>query len=224
MKLSAVLFDMDGTLIDSEPYWLAAETELMSRYGYAWTEFDQQFCLGGPLPKVGRYMHEKARGAESPEFFEETLVDLVSAKFDMGLSYMPGAMEILSIVQGSGLPSALVSASPRLLVDRALELFGEDLFATSVANSDVVNSKPDPESYLLAAKRLGVNISECLVIEDSKTGIAAGLASGAHVLGVPHLVSIDPAQRLTLRDGLVGLTLCDLEAIAQSGHQQQKEQ
>ena len=224
MKLSAVLFDMDGTLIDSEPYWLAAETELMSRYGYAWTEVDQQFCLGGPLSKVGRYMHEKAHHAENPEFFEQTLVDIVSAKFDIGLSYMPGAKEIISIVQESGLPMALVSASPRVLVNRALEHFGPGVFTTSVANNDVVNSKPDPESYLLGASLLGVNISECLVVEDSKTGIAAGVASGAYVLGVPHLVSIEPAPRLVLRDGLVGLTLTDLEEIAQTGHLQKKEQ
>jgi HAD superfamily hydrolase (TIGR01509 family) len=137
---------------------------------------------------------------------------------------MPGAKEIISIVQESGLPIALVSASPRVLVNRALEHFEPGVFTTSVANNDVVNSKPDPESYLLGARLLGVNISECLVVEDSKTGIAAGVASGAYVLGVPHLVSIEPAPRLVLRDGLVGLTLTDLEEIVQTGHLQKKEQ
>ena len=95
MTFQAVLFDMDGTLINSEPYWLIAETELMAEFGYQWQLSDQSHCLGGPLPKVGRYMSDLAGGAEDWEFFMNSLVHRVTDKFHEGLDFMPGALELL---------------------------------------------------------------------------------------------------------------------------------
>ena len=201
---AAVLFDMDGTLIDSEPYWLAAETELMSRFGYAWTQEDQATCLGGPLDRVGRYMSELAGEVEDWQFFTNSLVEGVTSKFLNGLTFVPGAREMLLEIKEREIPLALVSASPRVLVDAALALAPKNIFLTSVSNNEVTRSKPDPEGYLLAATLLGVDIEDCLVLEDSKTGVSAGLASGAHVLAIPHLVEISPDPHLrilpTLKD------------------------
>jgi len=212
-ELAAVLFDMDGTLINSEPYWLIAERELMLRYGHVWTDEDQAYCIGGPLPKVGAYMSNLAGGAEDAQFFEEELIRLVGAQFLQGLEFMPGARELVENLASHTVPMALVSASPRLLVDAALELLPQGTFTTSVSSQDVKVSKPDPESYLLAAARLGIDISKSLVLEDSKTGITSGLASGAVVIGIPHIITYPPSPRLHIRRDLVGLGLHDLEQI-----------
>ena len=212
-ELAAVLFDMDGTLINSEPYWLIAERELMLRYGHVWTDEDQAYCIGGPLPKVGAYMSNLAGGAEDAQFFEEELIRLVGAQFLQGLEFMPGARELVENLASHTVPIALVSASPRLLVDAALELLPRGTFTTSVSSQDVKVSKPDPESYLLAAARLGIDITKSLVLEDSKTGITSGLASGAVVIGIPHIITYPPSPRLHIRRDLVGLGLQDLEQI-----------
>ena len=211
--LQAVLFDMDGTLINSEPYWLIAETELMLRYEHIWTDADQSYCIGGPLPKVGAYMSNLAKGAEDALFFETELIRLVADQFKNGLEFMPGARELVEDLSTRGIPLALVSASPRLLVDSAIELLPPGTFTTSVSSQDVAISKPNPESYLKAADYLRVDITRCIVLEDSKTGIDAGLASGAVVIGIPHIITYPPSPRLHIRRDLVGLHLKDLENI-----------
>jgi len=213
LPLEAVLFDMDGTLINSEPYWLVCERQLMGRFGHTWTDSDQAFCLGGPLPKVGAYMSELAHGDESAEYFENELVRLVAAEFGKGLEFMPGAHALVTELAFSGIPMALVSASPRLLVDSALALLPAGTFITSISSQDVRISKPDPESYLLAAHRIGVDIARCVVLEDSRTGIDAGLASGAVVIGIPHLITYPPTPRLHLRTDLIGLSTAGVQEI-----------
>ena len=214
--MQAVLFDMDGTLVNSEPYWLIAETELMSRYGHIWSDENQAYCLGGPLPKVGAYMSGLAQGANDALYFETELVRLVSEQFKSGLEFVPGARELVADLHESQIPMALVSASPRLLVDAALDLLPSGTFTASISNQDVKLSKPDPESYLLAADHLGVEITKCIVLEDSRTGIDAGLASGAIVIGIPHLITYPPTPRLRLLPDLVGVSARDIREIFQA--------
>ena len=223
MSMQAVLFDMDGTLINSEPYWLIAETELMSRYGHKWSDEDQAYCLGGPLPKVGAYMSKLSEGASDPLYFETELVRLVAEQFKSGLEFVPGARDLVTDLYESKVPLALVSASPRLLVDCALSLLPAGTFASSISNQDVKISKPDPESYLLAADHLGVEIKQSVVLEDSRTGIDAGLASGAIVIGIPHLITYPPNPRLHLLPNLVGVSVCDIREIFQSLKENEQE-
>ena len=215
-NLEAVLFDMDGTLINSEPYWLIAERSLMARYDHTWTDEDQAHCIGGPLPKVGAYMSQLAHGADDPSYFETELVRLVADQFMHGLEFMPGAEELVYDLAAAGIPMALVSASPRLLVDSALALLPTGTFVTSISSHDVKVSKPDPESYVKAAAHLNVEITNCLVLEDSKTGIDAGLASGAVVIGIPHIITYPPSPRLHIRRDLIGLATDDLHQIFNS--------
>jgi HAD superfamily hydrolase (TIGR01509 family) len=212
-EYQAVLFDMDGTLINSEPYWLSAEQELMSRYGHIWTDEDQAYCIGGPLPKVGKYMSGLSNQAESPEYFEKELVRMVSERFSQGLQFMPGAKELVDSLRTAEVPMALVSASPRVLVDAALQLLPSGTFLSSISSQDVKESKPHPMSYLLAAEHLGVKITSCLVLEDSKTGITAGLASGAVVIGIPHIITYPASPRLHIRRDLVDVTPESLNEI-----------
>jgi len=193
---SAVLFDMDGTLVDTEPMWLESETELMARFGYEWTHEDQANCLGGPLDRVGRYMFDLAGGAHSPEFFTDTLISLTETHLRDGAQLMDGAQDLMSLCEGLDLPMALVSASPRVLVDAVLDNLKGHSFAISISSDDVTNVKPDPEGYLAAAKFLNVAIKECLILEDSATGVAAASASGGLVVAIPHLVPISNGDRV----------------------------
>jgi HAD superfamily hydrolase (TIGR01509 family) len=210
---SAVLFDMDGTLVDTEPMWLASETELMARYDYMWTREDQAHCLGGPLDRVGRYMFDLAGGVESPEFFTDMLIALTERHLRDGAHLMEGAEELMALCEELSLPMALVSASPRVLVDAVLGNLEGHNFAISVSSDDVTRAKPDPEGYLAAARFLEVAIEDCLILEDSATGVAAASASGGLVVAIPHLVPISDAERVRIVSSVSQLTLGKLQDL-----------
>jgi HAD superfamily hydrolase (TIGR01509 family) len=207
---SAVFFDMDGLFVNSEPVWLVAETELMARYGYEWTTDDQNACLGGPLSRVGEYMFEKAGGKESPQFFTDEVISLMSKKLVDGVPAMPGALELLNSLKNNGIKTALVSASPRVLVDSVLNRFSDHSFEFSLSADDVKHPKPNPEAYLAAANRLNVEISNCLILEDSPNGVTAATSSGAFTIAVPHFVAIDPRPRLRVIKSLEELNYLNL--------------
>ena len=192
----AVFFDMDGLMVDSEPEWFQSEVEVTSPFGYTWLEVDQIACLGGPLSKVGQYMFEKCGRQRSPEYFTQALIDTQVARMRGNTPTMPGAMELVRELQSHGIKTALVSASPRNIVDAVLDNVGHDLFPFSISADDVQNTKPDPEGYLKAASMSGSEITNCLVFEDSLTGMNAAIASGAYLIGVPHLVTIEESERI----------------------------
>jgi HAD superfamily hydrolase (TIGR01509 family) len=208
----AIFFDMDGTLVDTEPYWLIAETSLMAEFGHEWSLEDQKHCLGGPLPRVGAYMFDLAK-SESPEFFVRELVQRVESQFLTGLHFMPGARELMDEIYAAGIPMGLVSASPRNLVDATLRSLDHDYFVISISSNEVRESKPNPESYLKAAAALGVEIRDSLILEDSRPGIAAAQASGALVLAIPHLVDVAEHPRTLVVDSLVDLNLEDIATM-----------
>ena len=192
----AVFFDMDGLMVDSEPEWFQSEVEVTSPFGYTWLEVDQIACLGGPLSKVGQYMFDKCGRQRSPEYFTQALIDTQVARMRGNTPTMPGAMELVRELQSHGIKTALVSASPRNIVDAVLDNVGHDFFPFSISADDVQNTKPDPEGYLKAASMSGSEITNCLVFEDSLTGMNAAIASGAYLIGVPHLVTIEESERI----------------------------
>jgi HAD superfamily hydrolase (TIGR01509 family) len=199
---SAVFFDMDGLLVDSEPLWLESETEMMAEFGYQWLESDQAACLGGPLDRVGNYMSGLIGGKRDGHSLMLEIIERMVLKFKGELPFMPGAVELIGDLRANGIELTLVSASPRSLVDAALSNFAESPFARSISSNDVKISKPDPEGYLLAASSGGHDISNCLVLEDSLTGVTAAKASGAWVLAVPHLVPIEKSGRVDVTNSL----------------------
>ena len=192
----AVFFDMDGLMVDSEPEWFQSEVEVTSPFGYTWREVDQIACLGGPLSKVGQYMFDKCGQQRSPEYFTQALIDTQVARMRGNTPTMPGAMELVRELQSHGIKTALVSASPRNIVDAVLDNVGHDLFPFSISADDVKKTKPDPEGYLKAASMSGSEITNCLVFEDSLTGMNAAIASGAYLIGVLHLVTIEESERI----------------------------
>jgi HAD superfamily hydrolase (TIGR01509 family) len=194
----AVLFDMDGLFIDSEPDWHAAETEMMRGYGYDWTPADQLKCLGGPLLRVTQYMSDCLDGARSAEELGLTIVAQMKKRVSRSVSIMPGALEFSRKLNETGIPQALVSASPREIVDAVLLGMKEKYFAFSVAAGDIERTKPFPDPYLHAAKLLGVAIENSLIFEDSHTGLTAARASGAFVVGIPHYIEVAEEPRLKI--------------------------
>ncbi len=199
---SAVFFDMDGLLVNSEPLWLESETEMMAGFGYQWLESDQAACLGGPLDRVGKYMSDLLGGKRDGNSLMLEIIDRMIIKFQGQLPFMPGAVELINDLRAHGVDLTLVSASPRSLVDAVLANFEANPFVRSISSDDVKFSKPDPEGYLLAASSGGHDISNCLVLEDSLTGVTAAKASGAWVLAVPHLVPIENGGRVAVTDSL----------------------
>lgn len=206
----AVFFDMDGLMVDSEPEWLLSEIEVTAPYGYTWVEQDQVACLGGPLSKVGQYMFDRCGKVESPQFFTQSLIDTQVARMRGNTPTMPGAIELVRELQSHGVKTALVSASPRNIVDAVLDNLGHDLFPFSISSDDVENTKPHPEAYLKAATMSGSDIANCLVFEDSLTGMSAAIASGAHLIGVPHLVTIEESTRVRVIKSLEQLSFSKL--------------
>ena len=211
--LRAVFFDMDGLFVDSEPMWLMAETELMASHGYEWTQEDQNYCLGGPLSKVGQYMCDKVNTNQSAQYFTDEVISLMTKKLSAGAPLMPGALELLNDLKHNDIPTALVSASPRVLVDAVLRSVPDHSFSFSLSADDVVNPKPDPEAYLKAAERFDANIKDCLILEDSPNGVRAATASGAFTIAVPHFVEILPKERLRVINSLQEIDFSKLHAI-----------
>jgi HAD superfamily hydrolase (TIGR01509 family) len=209
----AVFFDMDGLMVDSEPEWLLSEIEVTAPFGYAWQDADQVACLGGPLTKVGQYMFEKCGLNESPEYFTQTLIDTQVARMRGNTPTMPGAMQLVKELQSQDIKTGLVSASPRNIVDAVLDNLGHELFPFSISSDDVQRTKPDPESYLKAAEMSGSDISNCLIFEDSLTGMRAAIASGAYLIAVPHLVSIDESERVRVIQSLEQMSFATLQRL-----------
>lgn len=211
----AVFFDMDGLMVDSEPEWLQSEIDVTAPYGYTWLEEDQIACLGGPLSRVGQYMYDKCAQQQSPEFFTQSLIDTQAAKMRGNTPTMPGSVELVRELQSHGIKTALVSASPRNIVDAVLDNLGHDLFPFSISSDDVVNTKPHPDAYLKAANISQSDIANCLVFEDSLTGMKAATSSGAYLIAVPHLVTIEESAGVRVIKSLTQLSHAKLEQLHQ---------
>ena len=209
----AVFFDMDGLLVDSEPEWLKSESEITAAYGYQWTSQDQVACLGGPLSRVGQYMHEKCNQAETPDFFTNKLVEVQSEKMRSHTPFMPGAYELVKDLQKNGVKTGLVSASPRIIVDAVLDNVGAELFPFSISSDDVERTKPHPDAYLRAAQLTNSAIENCLVFEDSLTGVGAATSSGAWLVAVPHLVHVDESERVRVIKSLEQLNFTKVQEL-----------
>jgi len=131
----------------------------------------------------------------------------------LGTEILPGVMELIHAFRQYSIPIALVSASPRRIMDAALSGIPGNIFDFTISSDDVTQTKPNPEPYLSAAEKAGVDIREALVIEDSKTGIASASAAGAYVLAIPHFISIEPSQRIKIASTLEGLTPADIYGL-----------
>lgn len=210
---AAVLWDMDGTLVDTEPYWFDVEFELVAEFGGAWTEADAHSLVGFDLLDSAHELRTRGGVQLEPVEIVERLLDGVVRRVADRLPWRPGAPELLAECVAAGVPCVLVTMSWRRLADAVIAAAPPGSFVTSVTGDEVSNGKPDPEPYLAAVAALGVDPAACVAIEDSPTGVAAALAAGCATLGVPHVVPVAPAPGLTLVDSLVGIGLTDLRRL-----------
>ena len=217
MKPAAVLWDMDGLLVYTEPVWTIAEEELAERLGGTWSPDLKARIVGTRLdvavPTILRWYAVDAGPAAVAEA-SAWLLGRMTELFAAEVSVLPGVTALLEALAEAGVPMALVSSSYRVLVDAVLA-HGLGPFAVTVAGDEVAHGKPAPEPYLLAASRLGVDSSACVVLEDSAAGVASGQAAGCAVVAVPSVpgVRITPAARTLVVESLAGLGLTDLRCL-----------
>jgi HAD superfamily hydrolase (TIGR01509 family) len=212
--LHAVLFDMDGLLVDSQPLWFEVETQIMARMGGAWTHADQQQLVGGPPSHSLRYMLDRAPRPAPEETVERWMTEGVTALVRRhGVPMMPGARALVAEVITAGVPCALVTAAQRDLMEAVLDTIGV-AFDVTVCADDVRHPKPSPEPYLLAAGRLGVDPGGCVVLEDSTNGIASAEAAGCAVIAVPNVVPVPPRPGRVTAASLREVDLSRLRDVA----------
>jgi HAD superfamily hydrolase (TIGR01509 family) len=207
MTLQAVLWDMDGTLVDSEPVWARVQIDLLTSLGATWTVEDSMRLVGSDLADaVQVWMGALPEGVISAEELADRMFGEVVRSLKDDVVLRPGALELLQALRAAGVPCALVSASYRVMIDAVLSHLGPDLFDVVVAGDEVRNGKPHPEPYLTAAQELDVDPADCVVIEDSPGGTASGTAAGAFVVAVPQWVTIPEAPRRLVLESLAGVT------------------
>ena len=214
---AAVLWDMDGLLVDTEPLWTVAEVELAERLGGTWGDDVKAAVVGTRLdvavPTILAHYGRPAGPAEVAEASGWLLARMV-ALFAQELPVLPGVLDLLADLAAAGVPQALVSSSYRVLVDAVLA-GGLGPFAVTVAGDEVRHGKPHPEPYLTAASALGVDPARCVVLEDSLAGVLSGEAAGCAVLAVPGVagVVVEPQARRRVVSSLTGVTRHDLAAL-----------
>ena len=210
---AAVLWDMDGTLVDTEPAWIAAERGLVAEFGGVWTEEDALSMVGSPLLGAAAILQRHGVDLPLEEIVDRLLAD-VEAAVARELVWRPGALELLAELRAAGVPCALVTMSYRRFAEAVLAQGAAEEFTVLVTGDEVTQDKPHPEPYLRAARLLGVDVTRCVAIEDSRTGVASALASGARTLGVRNVVDIDPAPGLSRAGSLAGIGLAEIRRIA----------
>ena len=195
---------MDGTLIDTEPFWIAEEMALAARFGVEWTYDDALTLVGNPLDVSADIL--SARGIAMPrDEIIATLVESVAARARVSMPWMDDARTLLDACVAAGIPCALVTMSIGSLVDAFLAEAG-DVFVAVVTGDQVKRGKPDPEPYLTACARLGVDPARCVAIEDSGAGVRSAYASGARTIAVRRHTAVPDLPGITIVDDLWGLT------------------
>ncbi len=213
--MRALLIDMDGTLVETESRWWAAERRVMELHGSTWEEDDQNQAIGGPLFKVVEYMGAKAN-VKSEIIFDQIVEEMLNSFSKYKSELLPGWKEIINESKKQGIKIALVTASNRVLADALLiNNSYQDFFDLVITSDDVTETKPHPEPYLAAARHFGLDVLDCLAFEDSNTGISSSLGAGVPTIAVPDRVLLDARRGMRILNGLQGLGLKDLKVIHQ---------
>lgn len=209
----AVLWDMDGTLVDTEPYWISAETDLVESFGHTWTYEDAMRLVGAGLWDSAEVL--RAHGVDmSADDIVSHLTETVMARITaQGVPFRPGALELLNGLRAAGVRLALVTMSVRSMAQHVVDRMEDDPFEVLVTGEEVSRPKPHPDPYLMAAESLGVDVRRCVAIEDSRTGLASAVSAGTVAIAVPHAVSIAESEEHVVWPTLAGRTPEDIGAL-----------
>lgn len=179
----AVLWDLDGTLVDSDPLWVTAERHCAERCGVPWSDDLSLKMTAAPLPVCAAVLQDAGVSLDAATIIDGLVAD-VTAMYGDDVPWTPGAWDMLTELRSRGIPSVLVTGSPRSLAERVVDAAPYGSFVGIVSGDDDIAHKPDPAPYLRGAWLAGASPRECLVFEDSVSGITAALAAGAHAVGV----------------------------------------
>ena len=210
---AAVLWDMDGTLVDTEPYWMATEFALAEKYGGTWSDEHALNLVGKALLDSGDYIRVHMDIDRTPQQIVDELLDGVVARVQEAIPWRPGGRELLEDLNANGVPCALVTMSWQRFVAPILARLPDRTFVTVVTGDQVEFGKPHPEPYLTAAAQLELRPEDCVAIEDSNTGAKSAVAAGCTVLCVPHHVPILEGERRVFVDTLVGVDTVGLAEL-----------
>lgn len=204
---------MDGTLVNTEPYWIAAETDLVEAFGGSWSHEEALELVGSGLWRSAQIMQSKGVELTEIQIIDKLTDRVMEQLVESGIPWRPGARELLSELRDAGVATALVTMSVSRMAHHVADRLGFVGFDAVVSGDDVTHSKPHPEAYLRGAELLGVEVSRCVAIEDSLPGIASASAAGAVVIGVPFMIGLDDAPTDALWETLDGRTVADVSAV-----------
>jgi HAD superfamily hydrolase (TIGR01509 family) len=202
---AAVFWDMDGTLVDTEPYWLEAETRLVEDFGGVWSEADGLQLVGSSLERSAIILQSRGVTLGGGEIIDR-LTDQVGERISQEVPWRPGARELLAALRAAGIPTALVTMSIGRMARLVSDAIGFQAFDVIVSGDLVADGKPAPDCYLLAAERLAVDPRDSVAIEDSEYGVAAAVAAGMATVAVPLHVPLPASPAYTLWPDLSGST------------------
>lgn len=211
-RLSAIFFDMDGTIFGTEEIWFQSEIKLMNRFGANWTRADHAICVGGPISRVTEYMLNRLNHAIDAKELFKLEMEYIEREFAQSeIPWQPGAKELVFEAKENEIPIALVTASNRHLVNLVSAQIDLSIFECIVTGDDVENPKPAPDAYVSAIRQLQAVSSNAVAIEDSNSGVRSALGAGLHVLCPPsHTITVED-PRLKLVNSLAGLRISNLE-------------
>ncbi len=209
---AAVLWDMDGTLIDTEPYWMLAQAELVDAWGGEWSHEDALSLVGSGLWNSARAIQSRGVHLTEDEIVDHLTDRVLEQLSQFGAPWRPGAIALLQEVRDAGIPTALVTMSVRRMAEHIVSQLGFFGFDLIVSGEDVEHPKPHPAPYLQAASQLGVDIVHCVAVEDSVPGVASAVASGAATIAVPFMVELPKSDSHAVWPSLEGRGLSDLTA------------
>ena len=212
-KKFAVLFDMDGTLIDSEPYWMESEQALAAEHKGKWTTEDGLDVVGMSLDKSSRLLKERANIPLEPEEIVDVLTEEVQKKLRKVIPWRPGAKELLQDLREHGVKTALVTMSMHRMAQQVVDAIEFSAFDVIVAGDDVRNGKPHPEAYQKAAELLGFEPGHCIAFEDSVSGLTSAELAGTIAIGIPHIIPIPEKPGRILWPTLAGVNYKQLRKL-----------
>ena len=207
---AAVLWDMDGTIVDTEAHWIAAAAEILHSHGIEPRPSDLAPLVGMALTDGAELMRDLGVDVPVGELVERQLELAMHNTAVAGLSWRPGALTLMAALRAEAIPLALVTMSYRKYADAIISALPEATFDVVVTGDDVQRGKPFPDAYLRAAEMLGVEPGDCVAIEDSLIGLAAARAAGAHTIGVPHHVALPADAADIVLPTLAGLASGDV--------------
>jgi len=205
-----VLWDLDGTIIDSEPYWLLSEQRLVEEFGGKWSEADGFALIGAGLSNAAE--HLQTYGVDMPvDDIVQRMVDEVDEMNAKQIPWRPGALELLRSIHDAGIPQVIVTMSYRTTANFIADELG--LFAGVICGEDVTHSKPHPEPYQMGAALVGVDASECVALEDSVPGSASAVAAGAVTIALPLHVPLPESENYTIWHTMVGRDVSHIREV-----------